>query len=242
MSDFLDKIKFINEKMIEKRNSKDVILNSVNVPLLDDNIEINNNNNSLEEVIELSNEDSFISQSSNYSNKLIHRKRAKTTLSYVIDEYSNLFKIIIPFDFEEKCYSVEESSYDFFSDKEYIKRKISQYNNNRVFSIDYRYKLSFFENILYIIPNVVSTILCSYIFIFVIISTIFNLGVIVISIFLLYLINYKIGNIKFNSLEKMRLKELEDILNKENKTEKCYDLSIKWVMGKNGYWLEIHKI
>ena len=243
MSDFLEKIKFINDKMIEKRNSKDISNNRIDTPIIVSDIELNNK--ILNEIPENINEESFISNLSNNSDnsdKIIHRKRAKTHLSYFIDEYNNLFKIIIPFDFEEKKYSIDEIDYDFFSDKEYIAKKISQFNNNRIFSIDYRYKLSFIENILYIIPNIICTILTTYVLIYVIVSTIFNIGIIFISFYLIYLVNFKIGKIKFNNLEKMRLKELEDILDKENNTDKCSELSIKWMMGKNGYWLEIHKI
>ena len=47
---------------------------------------------------------------------------------------------------------------------------------------------------------------------------------------------------KFILLEKWKIIEINQILEKENNSEFCIENKLKWKLGQSGYWIEIQKL
>lgn len=198
------------------------------------------NNNSVHNIESHEDRNSITSTNFHRVSTFKVRKRA---FSYIVDEKSNLFKIVIPYDFVNKKYSLDLENYQFYDNKAYLENKINEFNLIKYFNMDYEYKFTGLELLFTIIPAVVISIIFVYIFVFIAFSTFFNVGVLIILIYLLYFINYEMGKKRFIKAEKLKMLKIRKILDIENnKKETAEDMRIKWELGKNGYWLELLKL
>lgn len=170
---------------------------------------------------------------------LVNRKRV---FSYVVDEKSKLFKIVVPYDFVNKKYDYNTCNFDFYQDKDYIINKIIEFNNNNLFNMDYEYKFTAFEIIKEFIPYILSMIIYIYIGIWILLSSLFNLGILFVLILIGAKIHFFFHKLRFKNAEKTKIKKINSIIERENSSKECKEQKIKWEVGKNGYWLEIHKI
>ncbi len=180
----------------------------------------------------------FRTNSSSNNNTYHYRKRAS---SYSLDEKNNLYKIIIPYNFTNKTYALQ-SSIEFFDGKDYIIKTLKTFVANPIFSMDFEYKFTTFELIFSYIPNVLFTLLFIYISSFILLNTFINPGVLLFSLFLLYKIYFFLDERRFIKKEKKKINEIKLLLNNENKSDLCQLYQLKWILGKNGYWIEIHKL
>ena len=190
----------------------------------------------------------------NKLNDLFDNKRRKLTVykeenrperlrafSCVIDQKSNLFKIIIHYNFIHKKYILDIENYDFYENKDYLIAKIDEFNQNKFFNMSHRYHFSYFIMLLLSIPNLLLSLLLFYIFFFFISAVFFNLGVFLIFIGIIILVNFTLEKKKFLWAEKIKRKKIKEILDYENNDTNCKKFGIKWEISENGYWLEVVK-
>jgi hypothetical protein len=169
-------------------------------------------------------------------------KGRKRAISYVVDEKSNLFKIMIPYDFLNKKYSLNAEVFDFYDNKEYLLSKVEEFNSKELFSMDYNYKFQGLEMIKAYITDVLISIVYIYFSLFIILCTYFNLGIIFLLLFGFSKIIYTLGKKRFIWAEQIKMDKIKEILNSENNSQLCIDLGLRWELGKNGYWIELHKL
>lgn len=168
------------------------------------------------------------------------RKRAR---SLVVDSNSNLDKIIIPYDFMNKKYTILPGNLEFYKQgQNYILSKVRDFGGNPLFSMDCKYELSKLEFVTLNLSTVIFKAFYLYLILFILLSSIFNIGIIIILGFVCFSINYILGNQKFLKVEKLKLEKIKSFLEEENKSFECSNLRIKWEVGLNGYWLEVVKL
>lgn len=155
---------------------------------------------------------------------------------------SKFYKLIIPYNFEEKKYSIKDKEIEFYEYKDYLIDKLTVFNNNPVFDIESTYNVKGFKKINLYLPTVI--ILTILIYISLIITTLFCFNPIV--IYSLFTWNrkayYSLRMFKFILLEKYKMNEIKRNMDNENSSYECQEKKIKWIVGQSGYWLEIQKL
>lgn len=170
----------------------------------------------------------------------IVRKRAR---SLVVDSNSNLHKIIIPYDFISKKYTINPGNLEFYKQgQNYILGKVKEFGENSLFSMDCKYQLSKLEFVSLNYPTLILTAFYIYFVLFALVSSIFNIGIVIVLGYGFFSIIYFLGNQKFLKIEKLKLEKIKSILEEENSHYECNNLRIKWEVGMNGYWLEVVKL
>lgn len=155
---------------------------------------------------------------------------------------SKFYKLIIPYNFEEKKYSIKDKEIEFYEHKDYLSAKLKVFNDNPVFDIESTFNAKGFKKIKLYLPTVI--ILTILIYLSLIITTLFCFNPIV--IYTLFTWNrkayYSLRMFKFILLEKYKMMEIKRNIDNENLSIECQEKKIKWVVGQSGYWLEIQKL
>ena len=167
-----------------------------------------------------------------------YRKRAS---SHLLDINNNLCKIIIPYDFTNKTYALQ-NSIDFYDEKDYVINKLIDFVKNPLFSMDYEYKFTSCELLLSYLPNILITFIVFYFSSVILVNSFFNPGILLICIVLIYEIYYSLDKKRFISRENRKISKIKHLLDEENKTNDCRKRKLKWTLGMNGYWIEVIKI
>lgn len=185
---------------------------------------------------------SVISKSSDDEYKFERRMGRGISMYVHPSRDSKFYKLIIPYNFEEKKYSIKEKEIQFYEHKNYLLDKLNVFNNNPVFDIESTYNVKGFKKIKLYLPTVI--ILGILIYISLIVTTLFCFNPIV--IYTLFSWNRKAYNslrmFKFILLEKYKMMEIKRNIDDENLSNECQEKKIKWVVGQSGYWLEIQKL
>jgi hypothetical protein len=155
---------------------------------------------------------------------------------------SKFYKLIIPYNFEEKKYAIKEKEIEFYEQKDYLLDKLNIFNDNPVFDIESTYNAVGFKKFKIYLPTII--ILTILIYISLIVTTLFCFNPIV--IYYLFSWNRKaycsLTMFKFILLEKYKMMEIKRNIDNENLSNECQDKKLKWVIGQSGYWLEIQKL
>ena len=156
---------------------------------------------------------------------------------------NNLWKIIIPYNFSNNSYSLQESI-DFYKGegKDYIKLKLNDYSKDPLFHMDHEYQFTKLEKMLSYLPNVILTIIFIYITIYILVNCFFNPGIFLFSIVIIFKLYFFLDQKRFIKREKRKISKISEVLEKENKSNACKYHGLKWVLGMNGYWIEVHKL
>jgi len=161
--------------------------------------------------------------------------------NFLRDEKFN--KVIIPYNFQRKKYDIKDKDIEFYENRDYLKEKLSEFNNNPDFDIEKIYYPKRFSQKLKIYIPII-TIMIILIYIGAIITMFFCFNPIV--IYTIYSWIRKAYNslrmFKFILLEKFKMKEIQKMIDNENISEICRLNKIIWKIGQSGYWLEIQKI
>ena len=151
-------------------------------------------------------------------------------------------KVIIPYNFEKKKYTIKSKDIEFYESKEYLKSKLEEYNKNPNFDIDRTYSpKSCCERIKIFFPIIFIMIILLYAgFIFTLLSG-FN-PIVIYSLYSYIKKAYNSLNMfKFILLEKFKMNRIRGIISNENKSKICKSIKITWKIGRSGYWIEVQK-
>jgi len=155
---------------------------------------------------------------------------------------SKFYKLIIPYNFEEKKYTIKEKEIAFYENKLYLLEKLDFFNKNPAFDINTTYNVKGFKKFNLYLPTLI--ILAISIYLSLILSSLFCFNPIV--LYTLFTWNKKAYNylqmFRFILLEKYKMKEIKRNIDNENISSECQEKKIKWVVGQSGYWLEIQKL
>ena len=167
------------------------------------------------------------------------RRPRQVTVYY--QRYSNdHYKILIPYDFEEKRYYAKPEDIDFYDHKDYLLAKLNEFCQNPVFDIEKKIiPKGIWQKFIIHLPKFLFFFISIYIFIFIALLTFFNPAILTILYFIIRKVYQSLKIIRFVKYEKLKMKEIVNILEKENNSKMCIDNKIKWVLGQSGYWLEI---
>jgi hypothetical protein len=155
---------------------------------------------------------------------------------------NKFYKVIIPYNFEKKQYTIKRKEIEFYENKNYLLERLGYFCRIPAFNIESKFKPHSMQNISIYLPIIGISVLFLYlafvsftIFAFnpVIIYTVFNWGK----------KGYNFAQIwKFKKLENYKIEEIKKILEKENSSNFCIDNKLKWILGQSGYWIEIQKL
>ncbi len=186
------------------------------------------------------NSESSNSSDNNYN--LERRMGRECSINVQPSKDNKFYKLIIPYNFEEKIYLITDKEIEFYEHNDYLVNKLKVFNSNTVFDIESSFKAKGFRKIKLFLLFVI--ILAILIYISLIIITLFCFNPIV--IYTLFSWNRKAYNslrmFKFILLEKYKMMEIKRNIDNENLSKDCQDKKIKWAVGQSGYWLEIQKI
>lgn len=213
-----------------------------NTPIFEPRIKHGSQINSLNDLDLAGEKNSEISKSSDNNYRFERRMGRGFSIYIHPSKDCKFYKLIIPYNFEEKKYSIKEKEIEFYEYKDYLLDKLNVFNNNPVFDIESTYNVKGFKKIKLYMPTVI--ILTISIYISLIITTLFCFNPIV--IYTLFTWNrkayYSLRMFKFILLEKYKMMEIKRNIDNENLSTECQDKKIKWVVGQSGYWLEIQKL
>ena len=152
-------------------------------------------------------------------------------------------KVIIPYNFQNKMYDIKDKDIEFYENKDYLKRKLDEFNSNPNFEMEKIYfPKSILQKLKIYLPIIIIMIILIYVGIIVSVFFCFN----PIVIYTIYSWLSKAYNslrmFKFILLEKFKVKEIQRIIENENISEVCKYNKIIWKIGQSGYWLEVQKI
>ena len=154
----------------------------------------------------------------------------------------NFDKIIIPYSFKKKNYSISDNEIEGYENKEFVLNTLHAYNLLYLFKIDSPYSPSCFERILFFFPVllIIIVILCALIYL--IVAFLFNPFILLVSYQIFKGVINIIRSIKHTIYEKMKKNAMNKKLGETNKSNYCKEHNIKWNLGVSGYWLEVEKI
>lgn len=168
-------------------------------------------------------------------------KTSKYSKSSNLNTKNYLWKITVPYNFSNNTYSLQESI-DYCDQQEYIKRRLNEYSNDPLFHMDHEYQFTKIEKVSSYIPNAIVTIVLVYLLIFILSNCFFNPGIFLFSIVLIFKIYFILDEKRFIKGENRKINKINDVLKKENKSQFCVENSLSWVLGMNGYWIEIYRL
>jgi len=155
---------------------------------------------------------------------------------------NNLYKILIPYDFELKRYFAKKEEISFYDHKDYLIEKLDEFCKNEVFNIEKKIiPKGCWQRFVIHLPKFLFFLVYLYVFIFISLLTFFNPAILTILYFIMQKIYKSLKIIRFVKYEKLKMKEIENLLEIENQTQFCKDNGIKWILGQSGYWLEVKK-
>lgn len=183
---------------------------------------------------------------SNSNRGSLFQRRGENRLSSIVEECKanciDINKVIIPYNFEIKQYAIDQNQIEFLEDKkDFVLKTISRYNSENAFKIGDKYQATCLEkcfvNFLLFIIGIV--------FLYVILIFLIFLSFNPMIIFCCFLFGRKIcrflGTMKLLIYERYKLSEINKILETQNSSNFYRENKLKWVLGQNGYWLELQK-
>ena len=190
----------------------------------------------------INNDDKFYRFYRNRNSKFQRRETKKYSQAERSIFVNDLNKVIIPYNFKEKKYDIDKNEIEFYQKKVYLLDKLSFFNSKKVFKFQEKYTPNLFQNILIIFFDVIIFLFITYLSLIILTLFSFNL----VFFYLLYVGYKKIFHLmkKIESflLEKIKKKEIKNILNCENNSKFCKENNLKWTIGQSCYWLELQKI
>lgn len=175
----------------------------------------------------------------NESKVSIHYRK-KISAHSLDNKANNISKIIIPYNFTNNTYSIQDSI-EFYDGKEYIKLKLNDFSNDPLFHMDHEYQFTKVEKFLSYLPNIILTILLIYLTIYILVNCFFNPGIFLFAIVIIFKLYFFLDERRFINREKKKINKISEILENENNSSSCKYYGLKWILGMNGYWIEIHK-
>jgi hypothetical protein len=154
----------------------------------------------------------------------------------------NLYKVIIPYDFERNRYFIKGSDISFYSHKDYVLKTLYRFCENPLFNIESKFQMQGKNKLLI---NFLFYFLLSLIIYGLLLTSfvvVLNPGVLVIVYFLIQIVRKRFRLVEFLLNEKMKVQTIKKILEQENESGFCQEEKIKWVLGESGYWIEIVKL
>ena len=172
-----------------------------------------------------------------------YQPRPRQITVYYQKYNNNFYKILIPYDFEEKRYFAKKEEINFYDHKDYLIDKLEEFCSNPIFNIEKKIiPKGCWQRFVIHLPKFLFFFIYLYLFIFICLLTFFNPAILTILYFIMQKIYKSLKIIRFVKYEKLKMKEIENVLEIENKSKFCKDNSIKWIFGQSGYWLEVKKI
>jgi hypothetical protein len=185
----------------------------------------------------------LLSHSEEVLNKDYSYKRRMERICTVGRPNNNRFqKVIVPYDFDKKKYILKVKEIEFYEHKKYLIEKLDYFCNLQVFHIDNKYEPKCLQKSLLILVYLIIVLIIAYVLF--VIATLFSYNPLIIYTALKWLKKgyLRIQVFKFILLEKWKIKEMNKVLEKENKSEFCNQNKLKWQLGQSGYWIEIQKL
>ena len=185
---------------------------------------------------------SSVTSSASGNTNLIFSNRKNRIISEKVNIKDTEFnKLIIPYNFETKSYTIPESDIEFYDGKNYILNKLSEFNSCKITKIDRKHRPNCCQSFpLLVLVTVVMFFVLYFEYILVSILA-FN----PIVIYLCLLFGYEIFSFlmrgKDKLMDKCRRNDVQKMLDDFNQSPFCVEHNLKWSLGLNGYWLEIQK-
>ena len=191
----------------------------------------------MEELL-LSNESLFEKETDNTSK---YQRRPNRSYSSQRPKIENLNKVIIPYDFEQNNYCIQESEISFYEKKEYLLSQLKKWNNIDLFKVNIEYSPSFWQMLLLSIPYIIFNIF-AFILSFILLSLfIFNPFLVYIDVWGFIKLYHLFKTFQYMLLEKFKQLKIQKLISRENSSEFCIQNKLEWKYGENGYWLELIK-
>lgn len=182
-----------------------------------------------------------ISKSGSIYNSAEQFKKRKYTLNVRPSEDNKYLKILIPFDLEQKKFFISKEELEIYDIKDYIQRTINKFNSMEEFHIHEDYKGTTFALMLKWFLILIFHICIGYCNVCLLQMGCFNIVFFAFLLNIHYLFNILVLNIFRRYFNKVQLKRLRSILNKENETEYCKRRKYTWDLGESGYWIQMNK-
>ncbi len=171
-----------------------------------------------------------------------YQPRPRQITVYYQKYNNNYYKILIPYDFDEKRYFAKKEEINFYEHRDYLMDKLEEFCSNPVFNIEKKIvPKGCWQRFVIHLPKFLFFLVYLYLFIFICLLTFFNPAILTILYFIMQKIYKSLKMIRFVKYEKLKMKEIENILEIENNSTFCKENNIKWVLGQSGYWLEVKK-
>jgi len=153
------------------------------------------------------------------------------------------YKVIIPYNFDNKKYTLNPKEIEFYENKNYIIRKLKEFNNTEAFKkVEQDFQLKPAQKWFFLyIPTFILAFIVIYIALLMSAFFSFNLFVMLTFGYWIRKGYNSLQMFKFILLEKFKIKEIHKILDEENKSSVCMESKLKWILGESGYWLEVQK-
>jgi hypothetical protein len=155
---------------------------------------------------------------------------------------NKFYKVIIPYNFEKKKYTIRRKEIAFYENKQYLFDKLKFFCSQPAFDIEHQYKPKGAEKLYIYLPAIFLFMIIIYVSLVFITWFAFNPVV----IYTLYSWGRKIFEwlrmFKFVLLEKFKMKLINKLLDEENNSEFCVQNKLRWILGQSGYWIEIQKL
>lgn len=203
-----------------------------------------NNNFSFGEAAneDTSNNKLFKRENSYFNTSVAQRRIGRSYSVNYMNFKNNLYKVIIPYDFDKNRYVINQKDIEFYENKEYVLDTLETLCENPLFNIEQKLKLEGCKKFLYYLPYILVLITLVYIFLFIIFTVFLNPAIIFIMIYVVKKLHKSFKMMRFIFREKLKMKKINQELDKENNTTFCKDHKIKWVLGQSGYWIEVIKL
>jgi hypothetical protein len=155
---------------------------------------------------------------------------------------NKFFKVIIPYSFDQKKYTINKKEIEFYENKKYLFEKLKYFNNIETFDIEKDFNPKHLQKVCLYVPFFLICIIVIYLAI--ITSALFSFNIMVMFTLGTWIRKgyNSLQMFKFILLEKFKIKEIHKLLKEENDTRFCINHKLKWILGQSGYWLEVQKL
>jgi hypothetical protein len=155
---------------------------------------------------------------------------------------NKFYKVIIPYNFDKKKYTIKKKEIAFWENKNYLLDKLEKFCNIPAFNIEKEYQATKLQKFTMYLPVVFICLILIYIVL--VLAALFSFNPILLYTLYSWIKKgfHKLQMFKFILLEKWKIVEINKILEKENYSEFCIENKLKWKLGQSGYWIEIQKL
>jgi hypothetical protein len=174
--------------------------------------------------------------------RLQRRMGRQFSINFHPSKDHKFYKVIIPYNFERKIYHINKKEIEFYENKHYLQKKLTEFNESAAFNIEKDYEPRFIQRLCLYVPAFFVAIFLFYISLIFISFFSFN-PIIIYNTYSWIKKGYSsVKMFKFILFEKFKIKEIHKILNDENSSKFCTENKLKWLLGQSGYWLEVQKL